>query len=128
MAKSAAKFRVAPAPLPVLPVAAPVAKGKGAVTAARWGACLKGKAGAVTMLPAHVKALPLETVITCNVAQNPKRGMSEKAFAAYGFAGQGAVTTLGAYYTALAKGNMGGATQAAAHVAWDVNHGFIALG
>ena len=109
MAKSAAKFSVAPAPLPVLPV---VAKGR----------------GAVTMLPAHVKALPLETVITCNVAQNPKRGMSEKAFAAYGFAGQGAVTTLGAYCTALAKGNMGGATQAAAHVAWDVNHGFIALG
>lgn len=125
MAKQATATATAPA-LPAAP--------RGTATRARWGACLAKVQGASVLMGPQVKAMPLTTVITCNVAQNPKRGQSLPAFAAYGFGGRnpqaatvGATTTLGAYYTALHKAMAQGATQAAAHVAWDVNHGYIAL-
>ena len=116
-------------PAPATPASAPATPARGSVTAARWGACGKGKAGFTLTMPAMVKAMPLTTVITCCVAQNPKRGNSGPAFAAY-FAGGptvGATTTLGAYITALTKAGHGGANAAAGHVAWDLNHGYITV-
>ena len=107
---------------------------RGAVTAARWAACGKGKTGFAVTLPAHVKALsPATTVITCNVAQNPKRNAVNPFI--YPFASAAGVTgiapgntcTLAAYIAAITKANQGGATQAAEHVAWDVNHDYITL-
>ena len=116
---------VAAAPAPATP--APTAPARGAVTLARWAACNKGNANAVTLLGAHVRAMPLTTVITNNMAQNPTRNRVSP-WPAYGFNNVvGATTTLGAYISAIAKANMGGATQACAHVAWHANHGYITL-
>ena len=106
---------------------ASTAPARGAVTLARWGACGKGKPGHVTLLGAHVRAMPLTTVITNTQAQNPTRNRVSP-WPAYGFNNVvGATTTLGAYITAIGKANMGGATQACAHVAWHANHGYITL-
>lgn len=117
---------------------APVAPAKGQAMVARWGACLQGKGAPV--MPAAIKQLPPTTVITCLAANNPKRGASAPAFAAYGFGGpakqaastggpatQGATTTLGAFISALHKAMGQTASNAAAHVAWDLNHGFISI-
>lgn len=119
------------------PAATPVASApRGAVMAARWA--VKGN-GAPTM-PATIFAMPPATVITCMVAANPKGGNSAPAFSAYGFGGKpskgavkgnaatvGATTTLAQYYVALHALLAQNAKAAAAHVAWDFNHGFIAI-
>lgn len=117
-------------PPPVVTPLAPVAMGRGAATQARWAACGKGVAGFAVTMPAAIKALPATTLLTCNVAQNPKvaRSTSAAAFACYGFTAVGQQTTLGQFAAALTKAGLGGATQAAGHVAWDFNHGFIKIG
>lgn len=107
--------------------AAPAAPARGAVTLVRWAACQKGKPGAVTLTGAAVKAMPLATVITNTQAQNPTRNRVSP-WPAYGFNNVvGATTTLGQYIAAITKANMGGATQACAHVAWHANHGYVTL-
>lgn len=113
-----------------------VTPARGSVMAARWA--VKGNGAPV--MPAAIFALPPSTVITCMVAANPKGGNSSAAFSAYGFGGKpskgavkgsaatvGATTTLGLYYTALHALLAQGAKAAAAHVAWDFNHGFISV-
>lgn len=114
--------------------ATPAQPARGGVMAARWGACLKGNTAAATTMPAAIKALPATTVITCLVANNPKRGASAPAFGKYAFgqgaaasttggpATVGATTTLAAF--AAAHGSL---SVAAGHVAWDLNHGYIAV-
>jgi len=70
-----------------------------------------------------VKALPGNVVITSQVIGNPKKQRSFDAYAKYGFNGmRGATITLAAYVK-----NLGSATVAYGHVAWDVNHGFITV-
>ena len=108
----------APQPQPQPQPAAP-ATGKGAATAARW---YGGFAAAVTVTPAIAKALPPSTVITCNVAANPKRN-AHNVFV-YPFSGgikPGATCTWGQFVAALAQARGGGLAQAAAHLAWDAS-------
>ena len=112
-----AAYQAAQAPAPVAPAVATT--GKGAATAARW---YGGFAQAVTVTPASAKALPPNTVITCNVAANPKRN-AHNVFV-YPFVGgikPGATCTWGQFVAALAQTRGGGINQAAAHLAWDAS-------
>lgn len=104
-----------------------ISPGRGSVTRARWGKCLKARPGAKLIMSPDIKALPPETTIISMRDDNPKKGQSTYTYALYGFANKrGAETTLGAYIKAL-EPRHGGARAAYGHVAWDVNHGFIEL-
>jgi hypothetical protein len=113
--QAAAQAAAQAAPQAPAPAAAP----KGAATAARW---YGGFSKAVTVTPAIAKALPPATVITCNVAANPKRN-AHNVFV-YPFTGgikPGATCTWAQFVEALAKTGGGGLNQAAAHLAWDAS-------
>ena len=108
----------APQPQPAPQPAAP-ATGKGAATAARWYGAYTA---ANPLTAAQALALPATTVITCNVAANPKRN-AHNVFV-YPFNNgikPGATTTWGAFVAALAASRGGGIKQAAQHLAWDAS-------
>lgn len=114
-------------------VATPAEPGvKGSATRTRWGACLKARPGAKLIMSSDIKALPHDTVIRSLKDHNPKKKMSADTFELYKFGNKiGAETTIAKYIASLGepyKGRThGGATQAYAHIAWDVNHAFVEL-
>jgi hypothetical protein len=101
---------------------------RGAATRARWSAVLKSRPGAKLLLASDVKPLARNSVITAMVDGNPKKQAAEKRYRIYGFDGKkGAVTTIGAYIDEVTKNPKFTANIAVADIAWDINHGFIAL-
>lgn len=135
LAQSAAPQVAAPAApvaAPAAPVAAPV---KGAATSLRWGAALRGNThGTAVTTGAHIKALPVDTIITVLATVNPKGRNSATRFNLYGANGQAGHTLTIAQYIAAQTKHFGvtksaGAvtTLALADIAWDFNHGFIGL-
>ena len=111
--------------LPALKVVDP---NKGIATRIRWGKCLKARPGAKLVMPADIKVLPPDSIITSLVAGNPKSRNAATRYALYGFnMEKGATTTVKAYMTKVGKISRAGfsETVAIADIAWDINHGFI---
>jgi hypothetical protein len=117
-----------PTPAPATTATVVAISTKGAAMRSRWGACLKARPGAALLMPADIKALPRESIITSLVPGNPKRRMAETRYAKYGFnMVKGATTTIAKYVEALSGGNRPLTTEsvALADIAWDINHAFI---
>lgn len=105
-----------------------IATGKGAAMRDRWSKCLKARPGASLLMPAEIKGLPKDSLITALVPGNPKRRGAADRYEKYGFNMiKGATTTIGKYVEAVSGGNrpMTSEGVALADIAWDINHGFI---
>jgi hypothetical protein len=120
-------------PQPEAPATAVVPfTGKGAAMRTRWSAVLKSRPGAKLVMPADIKSVPRDSLITALVPGNPKKQNAAKRYEKYGFnMVKGATTTVGRYVEAVAKlgkdRSASWATEgvALADIAWDINHGFI---
>ena len=122
---------IANAPKPeekTLPALKVVDPNKGIATRIRWGKCLKARPGAKLVMPADIKVLSPDSVITSLVAGNPKSRNAATRYALYGFnMEKGATTTIKSYVTKVGKISRAGFSEtiAIADIAWDINHGSI---